>query len=66
MVELIMPDDVEGDKRIRTTRKKAMNIARRKAKTHEVVIGTKKAGAKDILRARLSEKIKLIKRQVGG
>ena len=66
MIELIIPDDIEGDKRIRTTPKKAMSIAKRKAKTHDVVIGTKKANAKDILKAKPSQKVKLIKKQVGG
>ena len=66
MIELIIPDDVEGDKRIRTTARKAANTARRMEKTHDVVVGTKKGTAKDVLKAKPNEKVKLIKRQVPG
>lgn len=66
MIELIIPDDIEGDKRIKATRGKASRIARKMEKTHDIVIGTKKGKAKDIRKAAKGTKVKLIKKQAGG
>ncbi len=66
MIELIIPDDIEGDKRIKTTRGKASRIAKKMEKTHDAVIGTKRGKAKDIRNAKKGTKVKLIKKQAGG
>ena len=66
MIELIIPDDIEGDKRIKATRGKASTIAKKMEKTHDIVIGTKRAKADDIRKAGKGTKVKLIKKQAGG
>ena len=66
MIELIIPNDIDGDKRYKTTAKKAAGVAKKHSKTHDVVIGAKKAKPSDVKNAKSGAKVKLIKKQVGG
>ena len=66
MIELVIPNDIDGDKRVKVTAKKAKAIAKKHEKTHDIVIGAKRGKAKDIGKAKNGTKVKLIKKQAGG